>query len=627
MWTLPKLYRLILAACLIYVQSSVYASNIIEVDDEHDEHICISNDLEYFEDEKGTLTIQDVSSPDFDNKFTINKRYYPQNTSLKSTYWVRVKIKHNNTSQKLWLLEFYDQTIDYVEAYIPDDKGQFQKTTFGDLTEFENRTYQHKNFEVKIFNTGKDVNVYYFKVRSAHLINIIITLRSINRFIYYALNEYFLFGVFYGMMLVISFYNFIMYLAFRENQYLAYIIYVLNLALYEMCTDGIGYQYLWPECPHWNQIAYGIFIYTTVISALVFTSRFLNLKIRAPFLYTIVWYVVLARTMLFLYSLCINRELFGYTVLEVIPLSFAFFCGVSSLYKGYRPARFFVIAYSFLFAGFLVRFLVSIEIIPFTTVSHYTLNASFIFEMIFLSFAMSDKVRIMKATKERAQKRIIKQHEVSQHLKDKINRELEQKVRERTTELDEKNRMLEEDKIKLKEQADLINQINMHLDKDNYTLKTNINEIMLSRVMKKNVEYDEFKKIFPDELSCMRYLDEVKWKDGYICKKCGNDKCFPGLQKFAKRCSRCGYNESVTSNTIFQGIKFPIEKAFYITYLVIIERNDLTLDDVSELLELRKNTCWAFKSKISKIIDSEKAKKAREALKDWGYVVFKYTEN
>ncbi|MFT7427423.1 MAG: hypothetical protein ACI9O5_003386, partial [Algoriphagus sp.] len=32
----------------------------------------------------------------------------------------------------------------------------------------------------------------------------------------------------------------------------------------------------------------------------------------------------------------------------------------------------------------------------------------------------------------------------------------------------------------------------------------------------------EFSKSFQTELDCKKYLAEIKWKDGFTCRKCGH---------------------------------------------------------------------------------------------------------
>jgi hypothetical protein len=308
--------------------------------------------------------------------------------------------------------------------------------------------------------------------------------------------------------------------------------------------------------------------------------------------------VIVARTILFLITLFIYPTLFSYRNIEIIPLSLIFYTGIVVWYQGYRPARFFVIAYGILFFGFFIRMLVQQNVLPFTIISHYSLHISFALEMLFLTFALGDRIRILKDNRDRALKRIIHQHEFNMELKDKVNRELEEKVKERTIELDTKNHQLKEGNEKLEQQAIEINQINSMLDLDNWKLKNKIKEVLNERLMETTMDYGEFKTLYPDSLACYRSLENLKWEHGFHCRKCGNEKYFNGAQKFARRCTRCGYNESITAYTIFHSIKFPIEKAFYIAYLAVSGKKESTLETLARRLDIGLNTAWGFRTKV-----------------------------
>jgi hypothetical protein len=112
------------------------------------------------------------------------------------------------------------------------------------------------------------------------------------------------------------------------------------------------------------------------------------------------------------------------------------------------------------------------------------------------------------------------------------------------------------------------------------------------------VRFDEFSTVFPDEKSCLKYLADLKWKDGYKCKKCHNTNYGKGKSLFARRCTKCNYDESPTNDTLFHRLRFPITKAFYMVYLVSNKEKDITADELSEILTLRRETCWSFKRKI-----------------------------
>ncbi|HEY3404696.1 MAG TPA: 7TM diverse intracellular signaling domain-containing protein [Ohtaekwangia sp.] len=611
----------LIAGLLLFFIHLYAQDDVFKVDDAQTERNFMPYELPYYLDTTNTLTFWQVSSHGFSKRFQAHPSYQNKDFKPGAAYWIRLPIHHSEKTKKVWLLEFYDQTIDHIEAYVPQEDGSYQNILMGDRKPFPYRTIRHKNFEIVLNVTADTTMYYYFKVQSHEFADIRIAFRSIDRFVYYALNEYFLFGTFYGMILIISLYNFLVYLAIREIKNIYYIIYILSVAAYAMSYDGIGFQYLWPNHPEWNDYAVGITIYSVILWGLIFTRRFLSTKANAPSLDRALKWMIVFRSIWFVIELFFFPELLTNRNVEIIPLTLIFYTSIKIWRQGYRPARFFVIAYGVLFTGFFIRSLVYFNVLPFTTLSHYSLHFSFVLEMLFLTFALGDRIRILKDMRDRALKRIIHQHEVNMKLKDKVNRELEDKVLERTIELNEKNHQLEESNHKLERQAFEINQINSMLDLDNWKLKNSIKEVLNERLMEKTMDYAQFKTLYPDTLACYRFLEVLKWENGFICRKCSNEKYFDGTQKFSKRCTRCGYNESITSYTIFHSIKFPVEKAFYIAYLTVVGNKDFTLEALAEQLELRVNTLWGFKHKVSERIDDLAKKGKKPNASRWEEVI------
>jgi len=585
---------------------SILGQSAVEISDAIDHRDFMPTDLLYFVDTTNALPFSKISSQEFDRQFQKHRSYQNSDFKENKSYWVKLVLRPAAWSDKFWLLEFYDQTIDSLVAYVPQSGGQFKKIPLGDHQRFSSRLFPHKNFELPLqFNNG-ELQPYFFKVRSHEFADIRIALRSTNYFVYYALNEYYIYGMFYGMILIITLYNFMVYLAIREIKFIYYICYILSVALYAMSYDGIGFQYLWPGYPRFNDWAVGVSLYSLILWSLIFTKRFLSAKANAPHLNRLLTVVIYARTIWFIVSLTVFPRLLSYRVLEIIPLSIIFFTAITVWSNGYRPARFFVIAYGVLFFGFFLRTLVYFNVIPFTTITHYSLHFSFVFEMLFLTVALGDRIRILKDNRDRALKRIISQQRTNIALKDKVNRELEEKVKERTVEIDLKNSQLEQSNHKLVKQSDEINQINSMLDLDNWKLKNKVKEVLEERMHETQMDYQEFSTLYPDDLACYRFIDSLKAQREFECPKCGNSKYSPGAQKFSRRCTRCGYNESITSNTLFHGIKFPIAKAFYLAYLNSSGKHMMTLDSLSEKLSLRLNTIWAFRQKVTERVAAHK---------------------
>ena len=282
---LTKRINLFVIFLIIFGLRSSLAQKAFPIETGFAQHIFSFGEIEYLEDVNKNYSIQEVSSSKFNKLFKASESSTPNNNHLQSVYWYRIKIQHNPKADKNYILEFFDQTIDDITAYVPTAPGRYKVVKLGDKHNFDKRQLDHKNFEIILENEIDGERVYYFRIMSSQTADVIIVLRSVSFFIKYALNEYFTFGIFYGMILVFSFYNLMMFIAIRQRQYFYYVLYNLSIGFYEMSIDGIAYQYLWPNLPSWNQYAYGVALFLVSVFALLFTRKLLLVKTKAPKLY------------------------------------------------------------------------------------------------------------------------------------------------------------------------------------------------------------------------------------------------------------------------------------------------------------------------------------------------------
>ena len=77
----------------------------------------------------------------------------------------------------------------------------------------------------------------------------------------------------------------------------------------------------------------------------------------------------------------------------------------------------------------------------------------------------------------------------------------------------------------------------------------------------KGENFIEFTERFSSNDICKQYLADIKWKDGFICRKCGHKK-FTKRENLTRTCNYCRHNESPTANTTFHKVKFGLKKAF-----------------------------------------------------------------
>ncbi len=117
-----------------------------------------------------------------------------------------------------------------------------------------------------------------------------------------------------------------------------------------------------------------------------------------------------------------------------------------------------------------------------------------------------------------------------------------------------------------------------------------------------NLQIKEFESVFSTDEKCLKYLAEEKWKDGYICKKCGNSNYCKGKSIYSRRCTKCKHDESATANTMFHGCKIPLKEAFKLAYEVC-NLPKISIARLSETIDRRQMTCWKLKKKIMECLN------------------------
>jgi hypothetical protein len=127
---------------------------------------------------------------------------------------------------------------------------------------------------------------------------------------------------------------------------------------------------------------------------------------------------------------------------------------------------------------------------------------------------------------------------------------------------------------------------------------------MTERNIFRGVNSIKFNQRFKDDNDCLEYLAEVKWQNGYKCKRCENDKFGNGKHIHNRRCTKCRYDESPTVGTMFEKLKFSILIAFHIVFKISTKKKGMSSLELSNEFELRQMTCWSFKQKLQQVMKS-----------------------
>lgn len=81
----------------------------------------------------------------------------------------------------------------------------------------------------------------------------------------------------------------------------------------------------------------------------------------------------------------------------------------------------------------------------------------------------------------------------------------------------------------------------------------------------------EFQRVFPDDGACAKYLESIRWPDGFTCPKCGvvaGPYRFQTRSSVVLRCRSCKANTSLTAGTVMQSSHTPLSTWFWGAYLM-----------------------------------------------------------
>jgi len=124
--------------------------------------------------------------------------------------------------------------------------------------------------------------------------------------------------------------------------------------------------------------------------------------------------------------------------------------------------------------------------------------------------------------------------------------------------------------------------------------------------VKKNSIYKHRKHFGTDE-SCMKYLANQKWSNGFCCRSCKTKEFYKGRLQFDRKCAKCFKNESPTADTMFHGMKIPLSKAFEIIYRLAVNKKGLSCISIAREYDVNQKTATLIRSKIQQAMKSSES--------------------
>ncbi|HEX8060193.1 MAG TPA: 7TM diverse intracellular signaling domain-containing protein, partial [Cyclobacteriaceae bacterium] len=310
----------------------------------------------------------------------------------KATHWYSFGVL-NRSSRTDWFLEIGFPLLDHVEFYSIDPKGKWNLQYSGDLYKISTRVVQNKNFVFPFYIKRDSKETFYVKVVSTSAIQVPLTIWSPGGLRDSNYSSQFANGLFYGVMLIMIAYHLFLFISIRDKTILYYVSALITGGIVVAYFNGYGFFYLNPEFPEFNKII-GVFASPMfIVSSVALTRSFLELQ-RFSF-----W---LDRTLLAVGVVAVISAVlklgFGDYVsyipmrmLSMINLITILMSAIYCFVKGFRPARYFLLAWVTILVLGIILLLRNIGVVERSWVVDNSLYVGGVMQVLLISFAFGDR--------------------------------------------------------------------------------------------------------------------------------------------------------------------------------------------------------------------------------------------
>ena len=120
---------------------------------------------------------------------------------------------------------------------------------------------------------------------------------------------------------------------------------------------------------------------------------------------------------------------------------------------------------------------------------------------------------------------------------------------------------------------------------------------------------------YPDQQSCIDYLEHVRWGSLPFCPHCGSIDVARKKEKGRVgrwNCHDCWSSFNVLHGTVMQGTRIPLQKWFVGIALMIHAKKSISSCQLARHLEMDQKTCWYMQQRIRAGMESEEIELLQE---------------
>ena len=409
---------------------------------EQSEPYTLGTYLNLLEDPSGHLELADVRTPEISARFRPADEPAPNLGFTSSALWARLKIESALASRTTYYLEISYPLLDRITVFI-DDKEILTRYDTGDRMPFASRLLDTRMFVFPLELEPGRPRTLYLRFQTESAMNLASLLLSPRQFSERISADYSILSLYYGVLLMLIVYNLYHYLRLRDINALHYVIFIGNYIGFQLALNGISFQFFWPENSWWANANLPFFICTTCLSGALFTRSILNTAHYTPHIHR------LLGALLWISGIGAALALLGpyhwaikYAVGLVFTLVVFVVAGIRISLMGFRPARYYTLAWSLSLTGMIVFSLKTYGLLPTNFFTTWSTQIGSAWDAIVLAFAISDRFYLIEDEKRQLQATAQAALAESNRKLNSLNEELESRVAAGLKDLRASNRQL-----------------------------------------------------------------------------------------------------------------------------------------------------------------------------------------
>ena len=316
----------------------------------------------------------------------------------KSAWWARVTLANAGGRERQLVLRQNYPLMDHVTLWSPRPDGSWRAVATGDQRDFGTREYEHRDFLFNLTLPAGASQTYYLRFASSGPVDIALELYEPHALLGVLGREQLAFGAYFGGFLVLVLYNFFIFLVVRDRAFFYYLLYAVSYGLYFSVYNGLSFQLLWPHAPAWGNTSLLVLLCSTLIFGMQFTRKFLDTAARTPRLdrFALALQGLSALGLVASFFLDYGQLIQPIALLTVLVTTNIIVLGSIGLVSGYKPARYFMLAWALLLAGVMMNMLKTFGVLPHNLLTANGLQVGSLCEMVLLSLALGARVNEMQ---------------------------------------------------------------------------------------------------------------------------------------------------------------------------------------------------------------------------------------